>query len=580
MPPLDIIPRPTCVFGEVSIRYAGTTKRLYLESPIVDKRTSSCITIEDVYDQLQGGPPIYQVDNSTYYITEDLYILDGITLVIKDKDIRLKSDSESFLNLRGHGGSILIEDSTITSWDPATEGPDENVEDGRSYISCVSEMLVSDLTCIGSAKNEMGECRLDVVRSEVSYLGYSASESWGLSYKVRGFCADKSNPEIVDMVGVYGDIVESEVHHMWHAHYSFIHKSGNISKNTLHDNIGYGVDLHDYSTGSLVDGNTVYNNGFHGIIGSKWCTDVHITNNRVYNSKVGIFSHRSGDRVLVENNEVYDNRDSGIVFLESSDSIIRNNHVYNNEVGVRMSVGSRNLTVENNIFENNGKYELWTYEGTDDVVDLDTKTPKNLLFHDNMFEGIGMKFDESENIQFVGNMFELSDGIEIEDTQQMLFSGNTPDNIILDVSGDSCFNPLSDIGDILCGDSTEVYTLPHTWFEEEEVTPILHTVAPTPSVTLAPAPSVTLAPTSSVTMAPTSSVTLAPSPVESTRGISTDAPIIEEDVNDPTDDLDSGIMDGGKFSRNEKWLIVLGVLTGICLLLIVTCLITKRLVTG
>ena len=154
----------------------------------------------------------------------------------------------------------------------------------------------------------------------------------------------------------------------------------------------------------------------------------------------------------------------------------------------------------------------------------------------------------------------------------MLFSGNTPDNIILDVSGDSCFNPLSDIGDILCGDSTEVYTLPHTWFEEEEVTPILHTMAPTPSATIAPTPTATAAPTPSATMAPT--------PVESTRGISTDAPIIEEDVNDPTDDLDSGIVDGGKFSRNEKWLIVLGVLTGICLLLIVTCLITKRLVAG
>lgn len=564
---LSIIPRPTCVFGEVSIRYAGTTKRLYLESPIPTERTSVCITIEDVYDQLQGKPPVFKVDNSTYYITEDLYILDGITLVIKNKNIRLKSDAESYMNLRGHGGSILIEDSKITSWDPSTEGPDENVEDGRSYISCISEMLVSDLECIGSAKNEMGEGRLDVVRSEVSYLGYSASESWGLSYKVRGFCADKSNPEIVGMVGVYGDIVDSEVHHMWHAHYSFIHKSGNISNNILHDNIGYGVDLHDYSTGSLVNGNTVYNNGFHGIIGSKWCTDVHITNNVVYNSKVGIFSHRSGDRVLVENNEVYDNRDSGIVFMESSDSIIRNNYVYNNEVGSRLAVGSRNLTFENNIFENNGKYELWTYEGTDEVVDLDTKTPKNILLHDNMFTGIGMKFTDSENIQFVSNMFDLSDVIEVSDTRQILFSESTPDELVFKMVGDSCFNPLSDIGDIVCEDSTEVYTLPHEWFNVSlNIEPIVQSVSPSSTPTSSPSVSVSESPT----MVPIMGTTVSPTGSQSGREIP------GEELSDSGDGLTNAANGGGGLTRNEIGLIVLSVLSVVCILLVIIFCIMKR----
>lgn len=50
--------------------------------------------------------------------------------------------------------------------------------------SCVSERLVSNLTCSGAAKNEMGECRMDIVNSEIAYLGYYGSEAYGLTWKV------------------------------------------------------------------------------------------------------------------------------------------------------------------------------------------------------------------------------------------------------------------------------------------------------------------------------------------------------------------------------------------------------------
>lgn len=49
------------------------------------------------------------------------------------------------------------------------------------------------LGCDGMAKNTTEEGTLDVVHSEISYLGYYAYEAWGLSYKVRGMCKDKSN---------------------------------------------------------------------------------------------------------------------------------------------------------------------------------------------------------------------------------------------------------------------------------------------------------------------------------------------------------------------------------------------------
>lgn len=72
------------------------------------------------------------------------------------------------------------------SWDTSTNSPDVNEADGRSYISAVSEIVTDpDETCAGVAKNTMGEARMDIESSEIGYLGYWDSESYGLTWKVR-----------------------------------------------------------------------------------------------------------------------------------------------------------------------------------------------------------------------------------------------------------------------------------------------------------------------------------------------------------------------------------------------------------
>lgn len=40
-------------------------------------------------------------------------------------------------------------------------------------------------TCDGVAKKERGECRMDIIKSEMAYLGYASTESYGISWKVR-----------------------------------------------------------------------------------------------------------------------------------------------------------------------------------------------------------------------------------------------------------------------------------------------------------------------------------------------------------------------------------------------------------
>lgn len=86
--------------------------------------------------------------------------------------------------VRAHGGSMYFESTIVTSWDTPNKTPQATYEGGRSFLNCVSEKLTGDI-CVGQAKKEMGECRMDIINSEIGYMGYFASESYGLTWKVR-----------------------------------------------------------------------------------------------------------------------------------------------------------------------------------------------------------------------------------------------------------------------------------------------------------------------------------------------------------------------------------------------------------
>ena len=537
----EVIPKPTCDSTTgVSVRYASTTKRVYLES--VDGARGGCTTPTEIWEtlkQTKNGSPLHPFDTvsgeisleytGSWILTEDLYVLDGITFNIigtsqggDSDDFFLLSDSETFINLRAHGGSLDIDSTRVISWDYNLGGPDENISNGRSYISCLSEIIVdASEVCDGSAKNTMGEGRMDVSKSEIGYLGYDGSESWGLSYKVRGFCSDKSNPEIFDSVGVYGNIYDSEIHHNYFGHYSYGHQNGDWSRNMVHDNIGYGFDPHDYSRNLTIHDNTVYSNGNHGIIASKWCTDVSIQGNEVYDSNVGIFLHRSGDRSIVKNNYVHDNRDAGVTFLESSDSIISGNVFERNLFGTRISVGSRNNVFTNNKFLDNSEYDVYMYEGNDLPVDLDTGRPTNLVFYKNVMgsSGSSIRIDQSDEIQFVENTLG-EDGFvssfELHESTNVLFVGNSILGEVDFVSSLSCTDPQSDMGSPLC-DSASVVV-----YGNQDVYTFVPTSSPVEAYTFVPTSSpveaYTFVPTSSHVEAYTFVPTSSPTGVQ-TRGI-------------------------------------------------------------
>ncbi|CAM9219249.1 unnamed protein product, partial [Sphacelaria rigidula] len=476
-----VYPKPPCSTHQNSapqIRYASTTYRIYVELGELESTSSSgatrpCITVGEIWKVLSPKYPqtLHPIDsmgnfaNSStgmWLLNSDLYVLDGVTMQIRGVSVqgdadefRLASSPENIMNLRAHGGSLDIDSTRIFSWDPVLQSYDEDIEDGRSYISCLSEVLTdSQETCKGRAKNDMGEGRMDIVNSEISHLGYDGSESWGLTWKVRGFCVEKTNPELFGAVGVFGNMYDSDIHHNYYGQYSYGHRGGDWSNNTVHDNFQYGFDPHDYSTGLTIHDNVVYNNDNHGIIASKWCTEVSIQGNEVSDSLVGIFLHLGGDFAVVQNNYVHDNRDAGITLLEYSWATVTNNTFQRNLFGTSISVGSQeNVFVSNRFSEN--VYTVNMYEGSDVPQDLVTGRPTNNYFFSNEFvsedehkEAPIIDIDSTDGVQFVDNVLLMhpSSEFRFEDSTSVLFKDNQGIGQGLELTVvDSCFDPLTDL---------------------------------------------------------------------------------------------------------------------------------------
>lgn len=87
-----VIKQPDCDSSKsVTIRYASSTPRLYLEAA-EDGERGGCVTLSQIFDARDGKGPLYAVDpdsgdrvdesTGTWLLTESLYVEDGITLFV------------------------------------------------------------------------------------------------------------------------------------------------------------------------------------------------------------------------------------------------------------------------------------------------------------------------------------------------------------------------------------------------------------------------------------------------------------------------------------------------------------------
>lgn len=415
-------------------RYASSSNRIYVEN-------GGTTTLTEIRASTPSLPASALTrSGNVWTLNVELRIEDGVTLLLHGSaiggdvdELRLKSDSGGEVNVWAEYGTLDIDSTTIRSWDASAGTVDTTYSDGRAHIRARS-FLDND----GVAR----ESRMDIKNSEISYLGYNAAESYGLAWKVIG--EPGSNFELYDKVDVFGDILNSRIHHNYYGVYTFGLLGGQWIGNEVDHNVGYGFDPHDDSDELVIEDNDVHDNGFHGIIASKRCNDVVIRNNRSYNNKqAGIMLHRASDDGIIEGNEVYDNTDSGIALFASWRTVVRNNTLLRNgRSGVRFSMGAGDNRVENNTIDGGGDgFEF--YQGSDTPEPGDDARPDGNLIRNNTvrnLSGQAISMTDSDSNTFQGNVFSAIDNLELtfERSSKVKLNKNTfPAGTLADLQGDS-----------------------------------------------------------------------------------------------------------------------------------------------
>jgi parallel beta-helix repeat protein len=235
------------------------------------------------------------------------------------QELRLASDPPGvFVGGQGPDTSARFEGVKVTSWDLAQRRPSEDIEGIRPFVLYESG------------------ARLDIVRSEMAYLGSDRVGSYGVSWRLGGST---------------GEVTDSVFHHCFFGVYSYEAKDLVFRRNVFRDNLYYGLDPHDASTGLVVESNEAYGNGSHGFIFSRYVSDGVLRGNHAHhNGGNGIVLDANSDRNVVAGNRVENNQRDGIVLLGSSRNVIEDNVVSGNRIGVRANKpGEGNIVRRNRI---------------------------------------------------------------------------------------------------------------------------------------------------------------------------------------------------------------------------------------
>lgn len=394
-------------------RWSASSNRIYVEE-------GGSMTLTDIRASTPNLPDaaLQRIDAAAniWLLTANIVVEDGSRLNLSGdvKELRLQSnpssapdtDVTSFVSITADYGEIHINGVKITSWDTAANAPDTNVADGRAFIRARSS--ADALTGLPNVS------RMDVLNSDVGYLGYNDSERYGLSWKANGD---------LTVLDVLGNVLSSHIHHNYYGIYTFglqgdLQNSGVWRGNEVDHNVGYGFDAHDDSDRLLIENNNVHDNGNHGIILSERCDSAQIVNN-VSNANAGngIMLHDLSDDAIVEGNTASQNADAGVALFCSKRAQVRNNILSNNTLyGVRLSVAAADNVLEANRLEGSGAYGIFMYKGTDTKgVCGGDLIPRGNTFTGNTIAGSGingLKISEGTANTFAGNTF--NDGASIK----------------------------------------------------------------------------------------------------------------------------------------------------------------------
>lgn len=419
-------------FG-ATFRWASSSNRIYVTGPGV-------ASLSDIKSALPSAPlTVIDAAQGIWYLSANLFVENGAKLKIHGmsidgdvNELRLKSENsaaaDSYIEIRADWGWLDIRSTKITSWNNAVNGPDTETDTyRRAFIRARSTLDPDGVTA--------HESRMDIIDSDIGFLGSHNTEAYGLVWKVVDTTAVYLPPgeDLFDHVEVYGDILNSRLHHNYFGMYSYGLLGGHWANNEVDHNIGYGFDPHDDSDFLVIENNNVHHNGWHGIIASKRCNNGVMRNNVSWaNGKNGLMLHRTSDDWIVEGNLSYDNGDSGMSIFGCRGITVRNNEFTNNgNAGVRLSVGAHENLIEENLIDGSGKYGFYLYQGSDTPNPGDDGRNSHNIFRNNIVRNCAneaIKSTSSDENDFVSNQLE-NNGDTLRFTESV---GNLlQDNIIV-----------------------------------------------------------------------------------------------------------------------------------------------------
>lgn len=396
----------------VTFHSSASSDRIYITGP-------GAASLSDVKAALPKAD-LHQVSPGVWHLRQNLIVQQGAKLLLHGtkiggdvKQLRIQSnntgESNAFVFISADYGSLDIRSTAVTSWDDAANGPDlEHSVFGRAFIRVRSSLDPDGVT--------PRESRMDIIDSDVGYLGSHRSESYGLVWKV---VSSKTNAtygavtNLYNLVNVYGDILRSRLHHNYFGMYSYGAFGMYMADNEVDHNVGYGFDPHDDSDYLVIERNNVHHNGNHGIIASQRCNNTIIRDNLSWaNVGCGIMLHRYCDDSLIEGNRSFRNTDAGIALFDVKRVVVRSNTCLENfNAGVRCSVGAADNLIENNEFAYGGNFGLYLYKGVDAPFPGDNGHSKRNRFINNYVHhnaGPGIFVTTSDDNVFSRNIFEAN----------------------------------------------------------------------------------------------------------------------------------------------------------------------------
>jgi hypothetical protein len=259
-------------------------------------------------------------------LNRHVFVAPGARLVVEapGTTLRLRSEASGFASLVSWKADLVLgggEDGPlkVTSWDPASAAPDEEVDDGRAYVREVSGNMT-------------------VAYARVAHLGFWAGRTSGVAW--TGSSSTAATGRVVDSV-------------FQENHYGAFASQGEgleVVRASFVGNTVDGLSLHRSTAETTINGSSARGNGRHGFSADQASESVSFTRvTAARNGAYGIFFSGTplaegmsaggapldayGD-VTIDEGELIGNGRAGVRIVDGHDVAIHGTHVADNRDGI------------------------------------------------------------------------------------------------------------------------------------------------------------------------------------------------------------------------------------------------------